>query len=129
MLQNFKSWLYAFWQFAWGMPQNVMGLLVFLVLSPFGKVRMFHNCIVTDLHLKRSLGGITFGMFVFLFLKDEIYEQNPDYVHDLTVHEFGHTVQSLILGPLWPLLVGFPSFISTRRMRDGYFPAGSLEKK
>lgn len=111
MAQNFRSWLYAFWQFTWGLPQNMVGLLFFLVLSPFGKVRLFHNCLVTDIHLKKkSLGGITLGMFVFLFLSDETYKKRPDYVHDLTIHEFGHTVQSLILGPFWQLTVGLPSF-------------------
>ena len=108
-MQTLKSWLYAFWQFTWGLPQNAMGLLVFLVLSPFGKVRLFHNCIVTDLHVKKNRGGVTFGMFVFLFLADETYKNRPDYVHDLTVHEFGHTVQSMIVGPFWPLIIGFPS--------------------
>lgn len=111
MLENFKSWLYAFWQFTWGLPQNLVGLLVFLVLSPFGKVRLFHHCLVTDIHMKnKSLGGITLGMFVFLFLSEETYEKRPDYVHDITIHEFGHTVQSLILGPFWHLVIAIPSF-------------------
>lgn len=32
----------------------------------------------------------------------------------LIVHEYGHTIQSLILGPLYIILIGIPSFVWAR---------------
>ncbi|MDR0751575.1 MAG: hypothetical protein LBF12_03175 [Christensenellaceae bacterium] len=30
---------------------------------------------------------------------------------DTRIHEFGHTIQSLILGPFYLLIIGIPSFV------------------
>jgi len=51
-------------------------------------------------------GGISLGMFII------INGNRDDYWASTTkVHEYGHTLQSLILGPLYLFIIGIPSFI------------------
>ncbi len=52
-------------------------------------------------------------MFIFMrkTREDEDITELPksgDYVRTL-VHEYGHTIQSVILGPLYPLAISIPS--------------------
>ncbi len=54
-------------------------------------------------------------MFVFVTEEPFFYEKlKNDYAKEeisrrLLVHEYGHTVQSLILGPLYLIVIGIPS--------------------
>ena len=67
-------------------------------------------------------------MFVFVTSEPYFYEKlKSDYTkdelsHRLLVHEYGHTIQSLILGPLYLIVIGIPSTLwgflpYTNRMR------------
>ena len=51
-------------------------------------------------------GGISLGLFVIL--KEEMYKKNQD---NCIEHEFGHTIQSKILGPLYLIIIGIPSIL------------------
>ena len=57
----------------------------------------------------------TWGMFVFVTKEPYFYNKLKDgYTKDelsrrLLVHEYGHTIQSLILGPLYLIVIGIPS--------------------
>lgn len=50
-------------------------------------------------------GAITFGMFIF------IYADFGSGTENMLKHEYGHTIQSKILGPLYLLVIGLPSII------------------
>ena len=65
-----KKALFYLAQWAWGIIQNLIGLILFL-------------CLVSRRHSDLRL----------------------------IQHEYGHTVQSLILGPIWPFVIGLPSLI------------------
>lgn len=95
--------LFYLLQFTWGLPQNLAGALWFLyyLRKPH---RLYHGAIVTRVHRRRFQGGWTFGCFIFL--TEPLTAQQE---HDLLIHEYGHTIQSLILGPLWTLGVGLAS--------------------
>ena len=96
-----KTFIYYFLQFTWGIIQNVIGLLLWItlfIINPNRKKKTFYGALVTEWKYKSSLG---LGIFIFL-----------GYDNDrLLVHEYGHTIQSMILGPLFLPLVGIPSFI------------------
>ncbi len=97
--------LYTIIQFTWGLPQNLAGLLVFLVcflINPKRKIEYFHGAVVSYWKFGSSM---TLGMFIFFghWVHEERYAQS------ILVHEYGHTIQSLILGPLFSPVVGFPS--------------------
>ena len=96
-----KTFVYYFLQFTWGIIQNIIGLLLWLLLlikNPKRKISRFNEALVTSWNIKYSLG---LGMFIFMGVDNK----------QLLVHEYGHTIQSMILGPLFIPLVGIPSFL------------------
>ena len=92
-----KRILFWLWQWTWGFPQSLVGLIIFLFhwKKPH---ELYRGCIVTRWSNGGSLGV---GMFLFLGCDDP----------RVRVHEFGHSVQSLILGPLFLPVMGIPSFL------------------
>jgi hypothetical protein len=92
-----KKFLFRLWQWTWGFPQSLVGLIVFL--CNLHKPReVYRGCVVTHWDNRGSMG---MGMFLFLGCDDA----------QVRVHEFGHSVQSLILGPLFLPIMGIPSFL------------------
>ena len=106
-----KHLLYTLLQCTWGVLQTAIGSVVFLIhhRAPH---RMFHGAIVT---VWRHRSSVSLGMFIFI--TDDPYFYNKlkdnytksDLSARLLVHEYGHTIQSLILGPLYLLVMGIPS--------------------
>ena len=92
-----KRILFWFVQWTWGFPQSLLGLILCFIHrnQPHS---FYQGCIVTYWPIRGSLGV---GMFLFLGCDDP----------QVRVHEFGHAVQSLILGPLFLPLIGLPSFL------------------
>lgn len=93
-----KKALFYLVQWTWGIIQNLIGLVLFLCLVG-RRHRTFHGAVVTTWKLESSL---SLGMFIFT--------ARP-YDLRLIQHEYGHTIQSLILGPIWPFVIGLPSLI------------------
>ncbi len=106
-----KTLVYRFLQCTWGILQTTLGLFVFL-LHIKDEHFSFHSAIITKWKGKSS---VSLGMFVFVTddpyfydkLKDEYSKE--ELSHRLLVHEYGHTIQSLILGPLYLIVMGIPS--------------------
>lgn len=91
--------LYRLAQWVWGLPQTLAGLCVFLFTK--GEHTCYHGAVVKRW---KNRGSASLGMFIFL--SDSLSEQREKRV---LVHEYGHTIQSLILGPLYLIAVGLPS--------------------
>ena len=99
--------LYTALQFTWGLPQNLAGLFLFLVLTainPRRKRLCFHCSVVSHWRFRSSMA---LGMFIFF----GHWRNGEAHAQRILVHEYGHTIQSLILGPLFLPVVGFPSSI------------------
>ena len=90
-------------QFTWGLSANILGLLVFLCCRKRFSSEPFCNSIVT--WLPGDLGGLSLGIFIFLSAHSA-HERRR-----LCIHEYGHTVQCLFLGPLYWLVIVIPSVI------------------
>ena len=90
-------------QFTWGATVNLAGLLVFLFCRSRFHSKKFRNAIVTCLPGNR--GGLSLGIFIFLSVCD------TREVDRICVHEYGHTIQCLLLGPLYWIVVAIPSVI------------------
>lgn len=93
--------LYYLLQWTWGIIQNVIGLLLWLFLlikDSNRNIRVFNGAIVTRWNDK---GSMSLGMFIFLG-RDDLR---------IIVHEYGHSIQSIILGPFYLLIIGIPSYI------------------
>ena len=105
------KWGYRAVQCIWGLPQTVLGL-VLLLIHRRAPHCSYHGAIVTTWSLKSS---VSLGMFVFVTAEPYFYEKlKDDYTKEelssrLLVHEYGHTIQSLILGPLYLIVMGIPS--------------------
>jgi len=94
-----KILLYRICQCTWGCLQTLLGLCLFL-LNDKEKHSSFHGAIITTWEYASS---VSLGMFVFLTKEDPSDR--------LLVHEYGHTVQSMILGPLFLIVIGIPSLL------------------
>ena len=96
-----KTFLFRLWQWLWGFPQTFIGFLFYLIYRNRPHW-CFKGCIVTTWRISGSL-----GMGMFLFLNEDHYASDPHVL----IHEFGHAVQSAILGPLFLPIMGIPSFL------------------
>lgn len=97
--------LYWIFQWTWGIAQNVLGFLVWLVLTllnPKRKRGSYEGAILTHWKFSFSTG---LGMFIFYG-----HASAPD-AEEVLVHEFGHTLQSALLGPLFLPVIGIPSCV------------------
>ena len=95
-----KRIAYVILQLTWGLPQTLLGSALYL--KNLGRPReKYLSCINT--HWK-ARGGISLGLFIFT--PDA---KTPNY-EKIRVHEYGHTIQSLILGPLYLPLIGIISY-------------------
>lgn len=84
--------------YIWQLPQNLMGLLFLLFLTGEKRhelkgIRFYYQ--------KRFPGGVTIGEYIIVGSRQE-----------LTIrHEYGHVLQSRMLGPLYLIIIGLPSLM------------------
>lgn len=90
--------LYHLVQFTWGLPQNIIGLIMYLFLFKRKHFRYGHAYV----RVWKNKTSLSMGQYLFVSEKYNRYLLN---------HEYGHTYQSLYLGPLYLILVGIPSVL------------------
>lgn len=95
-----KKVLFWFWQFTWGILDNLLGVIVFLILILKHKPKRFHEMIYFE--VGKNWGGVNFGWVAVVC-------RNP--TDHLLRHEHGHFIQNLIFGPLFWFIVAIPSAI------------------
>ena len=102
-------------QCTWGLAQTLIGAAVFLkhLRCPH---RLYRGCIDTRWN---SRGGMSLGLFIFT------PSEESSRGEEVRVHEYGHCIQSIVLGPLY-LIVGL---ISVTWARLPYFRKLRKEKK
>lgn len=94
---------YYLLNFTWGILQNIFGLIM-LIKHRKCKREFYHGSVCT-LH-EGDWGGISLGIFIFVN-----GNRDEQWLKEVKVHEYGHSIQSMILGPLYLLIIGIPSFI------------------
>lgn len=111
---SMKQFLYIFGQLTWGVLQSLAGFLIFLKNIKCTH-RFFYGSICTYWKLKASL---SLGLFIFIsddpffyYEHERCHYSEEEFSEMMAVHEYGHTIQSLIWGPLYLLTVGAPSMI------------------
>lgn len=113
---HFGLWqlIYIVLQCTWGLLQSTLGFILFLIHFRCPHDR-FHGSIRTKWP---TLNGISLGLFIFTPNDTDSrllrrYNGNQPRLTDqcerMSVHEYGHTYQSLILGPLYLFTVGITS--------------------
>lgn len=112
----------------WELPQVMCGMLIALVRIVLGKahrVESYHGVVyvIEEGRGDGRLMGVTLGCVVNIWLHGRLGEDFHYEVEHrqqgLLKHEFGHTVDSLRLGPMYLLVVGLPSLVSAAL--DGKF--------
>lgn len=102
-MKRWQTVLYRLWQWTWGLPQSLLGLILTLRYRRCPRKRV--GGALATLH-DGNWGGVSLGMFIFV--PDGL---RPEREAQLLSHEYGHTFQSALLGPLYLPLVGVPSFL------------------
>ena len=83
--------------YLWQLPQNIAGVLLTAILA--GRFNEFEN--IPFFYSPNISGGISLGEYIIV----------GEYNRDLLRHEYGHCIQSRILGWLYLPVVGIPSFL------------------
>lgn len=104
-----RALFYLLVQCTWGLLQTAAGGLIFLRYRKCPH-SLYHGAVVTVYPLYSSL---SLGPFIFLTDKPPRDRSGQVSLEEiprrLLVHEYGHTVQSLLLGPLYLPVIGLPS--------------------
>ena len=99
-----RTFLYIFWQYTWGILQNLVGGVIYLFFRLRGcKHFRYQGALAIIWPIKA--GSMSMGRFLFF------YPGFRSEGHRLLSHEYGHTIQSLILGPLYLPVIGLPSLL------------------
>ena len=90
-------------KFLWQLPQIAVAFIYYLYLDCKGGIVSTYSYKDAAISVKRRYGGcVTLGDHIFL---------SPRASENTIRHEYGHTRQSLILGPLYLIVIGIPSII------------------
>ena len=101
-----KGFIFYFLQFTWGFLQNLVGFIIFVQNRKEKNIKFFGSRVTLIESKGNNWGAISFGCFIFVNALRE-----KDTFDTTCVHEYGHTIQSLFLGPFYLFAVGIPSFI------------------
>ena len=97
--------------FIWQMPQEFVGF--YMLVFYFGRQRInkmipFESSMV--FRIDRLKGGLSLSRFIYVDMLN----------YDLIRHEYGHSKQSMILGPLYLLVIGLPSLVWAWLYKDSW---------
>lgn len=85
----------------WGLPQNILGSIIWFICKVCKKnpVDKYKGKVIVFWNLR---SGLSLGNFIFV---------NRTASQNTKDHEYGHTIQSDILGPLFLIVIGLPSIV------------------
>lgn len=88
--------------YLWQLPQNLLGIILLLIYLP-EKYIIFRTSMVW--YSEKFPGGISLGKYIIV--NEKYWEDNGD----TELHEYGHSIQSMWLGPLYLFVIGIPSIL------------------
>lgn len=100
--------LFYILNFTWGVIMNIFGLIGAGAMLALGKKPIQHAGSIV-FRTGHNWGGVSLGIFSFICEEADEHTLN---------HEFGHSIQNAILGPLFPFVVGIPSLIRCQKFND-----------
>lgn len=99
-----KKYLYYILQFTWGLPANILGVIGVLfckLILQWDIIKYNKNFIISP-KKDNFKSGLSLGIFLFMDKNSSQY---------FKAHEYGHSIQNIIFGPLFLFVIGLPSFI------------------
>lgn len=91
--------------YSWEILQNLVAKFVMLI----SKAKPLTTYKDAKVYTWIFGGGMSLGEHIFVDLKT--YDPNKKSHRNYIQHEYGHTVQSKMLGPLYLFVIGLPSLI------------------
>ena len=88
----------------WQLPQHIIAYAIMIVNHKSIKQMVNKDGIRYYLVKHLSNCGISLGNYIFL-------DADGNYDNIIVRHEYGHQIQSLMLGPLYLIVIGLPSII------------------
>lgn len=95
-------WYYIreFILYIWQFPQNLLGLLLLLF---YKREKLYHKLNGRKFYFTTEmLSGISLGNYIIMNRQDK---------EDGMKHEYGHSIDSRRLGPIYLIVVGIPSLL------------------
>ena len=109
MENNSKVYYVLSW--TWGIIMTLIGVCVACVVIALGAKPQRHAGAIYFEIGKKGWGGISLGMFFFC---------SPGSSKSTKDHEFGHSLQNCLWGPLFPFVIGLPSLIRCAKFNYNY---------
>lgn len=91
-----------FLKYLWQFPQNFIAWMYFSFLLDKSMILAIGEHKGIRVYTKSSSGCVSLGKYIFV---------SPYVPDDIIKHEWGHTRQSLMLGPLYLIIIGIPSIL------------------
>ncbi len=106
-MTSLKAFLFYLVQWTWGLSVNLVGWIAFIICTKVKGYRWQHFGYSKIVYIPWNQGGLSLGLFIFM--KDN--HKNKKWTYNTRIHEYGHTWQCLLLGPLYWLVIALPSVI------------------
>lgn len=113
--RDILDFLFYLVQWTWGLPVNIAGGIAFLICTKIKGWRYQRFGYAFIVYVPWKSGGLSMGLFIFM--RDQ--HPNKKWSYNTRIHEYGHTWQCLLLGPLYYFVVAIPSFVWCNFLR-GY---------
>lgn len=102
--------LYWIGQLTWGIIMSLIGLITVLICVIFLKCKVHKNGFTFIIEIGGNWGGVNLGCVSLCGGYTTVCPDENWFQHTRR-HEFGHSLQNLIFGPLFPFIVAIPSAI------------------
>lgn len=93
----------------WELPQNIIGAFLFIFFAVFSDSVILDDDDSLEMYSPMMRGAISLGIFRVYAYK--YLGNGARYVELVRRHEKGHRKQSMMLGPLYLIVIGLPSLI------------------
>ena len=94
-------------QWTWGFSVNLVGGIAYLICIKILGYEHQKFGYANIVYVPWNQGGLSMGLFIFM-------RKNPpdkEWTYNTRIHEYGHTWQCLLLGPLYYPVIAIPSMI------------------
>lgn len=115
---KFKKVFFEIIYWTWCLPQTLIGLIVYSVVKLFDRDVDEHIIQKTLTHVIESEkfgGGVSLGRYILIYDYDDKYGEKTEWTEclekEMEKHEWGHTLQNFLLGPLYLFIIGIPSIV------------------
>ena len=94
-------------QWTWCLSVNVVGGIAYLICTKVLGYKSQKFGYANIVYVPWNQGGLSMGLFIFM----RENHPNKEWTYNTRIHEYGHTWQCLLLGPLYYIVVAIPSAV------------------